>query len=81
MVQAMINISEPVNKILNILKIQRDFKDKSETINFVTEQYAENFMEPELRPEYIEKLKKISAKSKFKTYKSMEAFDEEFGLE
>ena len=35
-------------------------------------------VEPELRPEYVEKLKKIAADSKFKTYKSIEEFDKEF---
>lgn len=59
MVQAMINIKPHVNQVLNIVKAKHDLKDKSETINFVVQEYEEYFLEPELRPEYVKKLKKI----------------------
>ena len=57
MVQAMINIKPHVNQVLNIVKAKHDLKDKSETINFVVQEYEEYFLEPELRPEYVKKLK------------------------
>ena len=59
MVQAMINISEQTNKVLNMVKIKYDLKDKSEAINLVVGQYEEHFLEPQLRPEYKKKLLKI----------------------
>lgn len=59
MVQAMINIKPRVNQVLNIVKAKQDLKDKSEAINFVVQEYEEYFLEPELRPEYANKLKKI----------------------
>ena len=59
MVQAVINISERTNRVLNIVKAKYGFKDKSQAINLVVEKFEENFLEPELRPEYIEKLGKI----------------------
>lgn len=34
-------------------------KDKSAAINKMAEEYEEEILEPELKPEYIEKLKKI----------------------
>ena len=55
MVQAMININEEANKVLNIVKAKYGLKDKSEAINFVVSEYEQEFLEPELRPEYIEK--------------------------
>lgn len=56
----MINIKAHVNQVLNIVKAKYDLKDKSEAITFVVQEYEEFFLEPELRPEYINKLKKIA---------------------
>ena len=58
MVQAIINISKNANQILNIVKARNNFKDKSEAIEFVTLGYGENILEPELRPEFVEKILK-----------------------
>ena len=55
MVQAMININEETNRVLNIIKAKYGLKDKSEAINLVVGEYEQEFLEPELRPEYIEK--------------------------
>jgi len=59
MVQAMININENVNRVLNIIKAKYGLKDKGEAIQIVVEKYIEEENEPELRPEYLEKLQKI----------------------
>jgi len=71
MVQAVINIKERANRILNIVKAKYGFKDKSQAIEHVIEQYETAFLEPELRPEYIEKLEKIR-KGKYTRFKSVE---------
>jgi hypothetical protein len=59
MVQAIINISNHTNHILNIVKAKYDLRTKSEAIELMAEQYEEDILEPELKPEYIEKAKKI----------------------
>lgn len=59
MVQAMIEIPEEVNQILNIVKARYNLKDKSEAIARVVAEYGVEMLEPELRPEYVEKLKKL----------------------
>ena len=59
MVQAMINITEHANRVLNIIKAKYGLKDKSEAIDLVVNGYEESILEPELRPEYIQKLEKI----------------------
>ena len=59
MVQAMININEETNRVLNIIKAKYGLKDKSEAINLVVSEYEQEFLEPELRPEYIGKALKI----------------------
>lgn len=55
MVQAIINVSARTNHLLNIIKAKYDLKDKSEAINIMAEQYEEQILEPEFRPEYLEK--------------------------
>jgi hypothetical protein len=59
MVQAVINIDENTNRVLNIVKAKFGLKDKSQAINIVVNEYEENFLEPQLRPEYVNKLNKI----------------------
>ncbi len=59
MVQAMIDINEKTNRVLNIVKAKYGLKDKSEAIDIVVSEYEENLLEPELKPEYKEKLLKI----------------------
>ncbi len=59
MVQAVINIDERINRVLNIVKAKYGLKDKSQAITLVVSEYEENFLEPELRPEYTKKLKII----------------------
>jgi len=59
MVQAVINIEENTNRVLNIVKAKFGLKDKSEAINLVVNEYEQTALEPELRPEYKVKLANI----------------------
>lgn len=59
MVQAIINISDHANRILNIVKAKYGLRDKSEAIDMMASKYEENILELELRPEYVEKAFKI----------------------
>jgi len=59
MVQAVINIEENTNRVLNIVKAKFGLKDKSEAINLVVSEYEQTALEPELRPEYKIKLGNI----------------------
>ena len=59
MVQAVINIDEHTNRVLNIVKAKFGLKDKSQAINMVVSEYEQTALEPELRPEYKTKLAKI----------------------
>ena len=58
MVQAMIDISKKTNQILNIVKAKHNFKDKSQAIEQVVLEYGTEMLEPELKPEFIEKIRK-----------------------
>ncbi|MFH1430999.1 MAG: DUF2683 family protein [Nanoarchaeota archaeon] len=59
MVQSIIDLRNREDKVLNIIKAQNGFKNKSQAVEFVLNVYEESFLEPELKPEFIEKLKKI----------------------
>ena len=59
MVQALVTIPEDVNRILNIVKAKYGLRSKSEALELVARAFAEELLEPELRPEYGEKLKHI----------------------
>jgi hypothetical protein len=76
MVQAIINIDEKTNRILNILKAKYGLKDKSEAIDVMAQKYEEEILEPELRPEFIKKMKK---RQKEKTVE-IKDFKKHFGL-
>jgi len=76
MVQAVIDIKDRANRILNIVKAKYGFKDKSQAIEHVVEKYESTFLEPELRPEFIEKIKKIE-QGKFKEYSSVKELRDE----
>ena len=59
MVQAMIEISNEANQILNIVKARYNLKTKSEAIAKIVIEFGTNIIEPELRPEYMSKLQKL----------------------
>lgn len=67
----MINIEENTNRVINIVKAKFGFNDKSQAIDLIVKQYEETILEPELRPEYIEKLEKIR-KGKYIKFSSIE---------
>lgn len=77
MVKAIININESTNRLLNILKAKYGLKDKSQAIDKMAEQYEEEILEPELRPEYVEKIKDIQNHGKFKKYTSVKELRDE----
>jgi hypothetical protein len=77
MVKAIININQRTNRLLNIIKAKYGLKDKSEAIDKMAEQYNDEILEPELRPEYVEKIKKLEKNGKFKRYSSVKELREE----
>lgn len=59
MVQAIIDVNERTNWLLNLIKAKYSLRTKSESIDKLAEEYEENLLEPQLRPEYARKLKRI----------------------
>jgi len=59
MAQAVINIGEYEDRVINIVKGKYGLKNKSDAVNMIIEEYGEKYLEPELRPEYIKRANKI----------------------
>ena len=76
MVQSVIDMNENEDRILNIVKAKFGLKNKSQAVSLITQIYAESFLEPELRPEYIKKLMKIDKEGKFVSFSSIEELRE-----
>ena len=71
MVQAIVNIGEYEDRILTIVKGKFGLKNKSEAINFVIGRFEEALLEPEIKQEFVKKMKSLEKKGKFKEYKSL----------
>ena len=61
--------------LLNIVKAKYGLRDKSEAINKMAEEYEYEVLEPELRPEYVQKLRKIQKEKTVKIRNIDEYFD------
>jgi hypothetical protein len=59
MVKALIDVSKKANRIINIVKAKYGLKTKSQAINKMVEEFEEFLLEPQLRPDYVKKLRKI----------------------
>ena len=76
MVQAMIDISNEANQILNIVKAKHNLRDKSKAIEKVILEYGTEMLEPELKPEFVFKMKKRQLEPTIK----VADFKKHFGL-
>ncbi len=56
MVQAMINISERSNRMLNIVKAKFGLRDKSQAINKLTELFGQEIEHIDAREEYVKEI-------------------------
>ncbi|MEM0466911.1 MAG: DUF2683 family protein [Candidatus Thermoplasmatota archaeon] len=77
MTQALIKLNENINRVLNIVKAKYDLKDKSEAIEYIIKKYVEYENEPELKPEFIEKIKKIKKEKSIR----VDDFAKRYGLD
>jgi len=59
MVQSIIQIDEREDRVLNIVKAKYGLRNKSQAVALIAKVYEEKFLEPQLRPEYAEKLSRI----------------------
>ena len=73
----MINLNEEENRVINVVKAKYGFKDKSQAINIIVKHFEECELEPELKPEFVERLQTVMKRGKVVKVKD---FAKEFGL-
>ena len=66
MVQAIVNLGEYEDRILTIVPDKFVLGNKSEAINLIIDKFDEKFLEPELKPEFIEKIRVIEKQKSIK---------------
>lgn len=71
MAQNIFEIGEKENRVLGIVKAKYGLKNKNQALNLVIEAFEQELLEPEVRPEYLEKLRKID-KEKGIAFKNIE---------
>ncbi len=71
MVQMLVKLEEHEDRVLTIVKGKYGLKNKSDAVKFVIDRFEEGMLEPELRPEYVEKLGRIK-KQKGVQFKSID---------
>ncbi|MFH0860691.1 MAG: DUF2683 family protein [Candidatus Altiarchaeota archaeon] len=76
MVNALVQIGENTNRVLNIVKARYSLKNKGEAIDLVVNEFIEYEGEPELKPEFIEKIKSISKQKSIR----VDDFAKRYGL-
>lgn len=76
MVQALIELDNNTNRVLNIVKAKYGLKDKGEAIKFVVTEYIEYENEPELRPEFIKKMEEVQKQKSIR----VDDFAKRYGL-
>ena len=70
----MIEIDKHTNQILNIVKAKYGLKTKSEAIEEMAREYEQEVIEPELRPEFIARLREIERTAKFVKVKNVDEY-------
>ena len=76
MVQALVEIDDNTNRVLNIVKAKLGLKDKGEAIEYVISEYIELKNEPELKPEFVHKMAEIKKQRSIK----VADFAERYGI-
>jgi len=69
--KALLDLPQDVNQTLNIVKAQHNLKNKVEAITLIVNTYKIEHMEPELRPEFVEKIQKTEHQKAIK-FKSVD---------
>jgi hypothetical protein len=68
-VQAMVCISVPANRVLNVIKAKYGLHNKSEAIDMMAKEYEEEILEPAFKPEFAKEILSASRNGKFRKFR------------
>lgn len=80
MVRAYINISENINRVINVVKAREGLKTKSEAIEYIINQYQEEILEAPYRLEFIKEIED-AVKEPTTHFKNVDEMRNYFGVE
>ena len=66
MTTAIVELNNKTNRVVNIVKAMYCLKDKSQALNKMAEEYEQEILEMQLRPEYLKKLERIEKEKSIK---------------
>ncbi len=72
---AIVELNDKANRVVNIVKAMYNLKDKSQALNKMAEEYEQEILEMQLRPEYKKKLEKIQKEKSIKVKNVDEYFE------
>jgi len=68
MVQILVNLDEHENRFLNIAKGVYGLNNKAVTINLIIREFEEKLFEPQLKSEFVKKIKALEKRGKTNEY-------------
>ena len=77
MTQVTVTLDKELDKVVGIIKSAYGISSKDKAIQYIIRDKADEMLERELKPEFIEEMKNLQQTAKFKSYKSMDEFWEE----
>ena len=80
MVQALLDLDDNTNRVLNVIKAKYDLKDKSQVVTLLVQKYIDDSEDEELKPEFVKEILRIEKEGKFHHFKNMEEFEKRIGL-
>jgi hypothetical protein len=75
MVQALVELDNNTNRVLNVVKAKYGLNDKGAAIGFIVGEYIETQKDPELKPEFIKKIEKIKKQKSIKVKDFAKRYD------
>ena len=57
MVKSLINLTSYEDAVVNIVKARYGFKNKNEAIRYIIQEFENEFLEPNLKPEFVREMK------------------------
>jgi hypothetical protein len=76
MVQAIVDIDEKANRVINIVKATHGLRTKSEALNVIAREYEKVIMASEFKPGFLKEMKRLEKEPTVK----IKNFRKHFGL-
>jgi len=70
MPKSVVALSEHASRIVNVVKAKGGLKDKSEAIELIIEEYEQHVLDPSLRPDFVEEVRRIQ-RGKFRKVRDL----------